>query len=460
MCCERAERIEAGKQRRRQAPACCVEPERRGSAQDADAVPAPDRRMVLDAFRVVPHAVGVDDVAAARPDDVEHQAVDVIRHARDHVPRRLAQALRPMAPHQLVIAADAARRDDDRLRAQRERSSEAPRARLPAFRIVGFEHVALHAVDRAGGPGERRDAMAEAERDEPALLGRAHAAQERREHARPGAPGDVEARHRVAVAGRKITAALGPADHGEDLQALLIQPRTLFAGREVDIGLGPAARPKILVAVEAGRAEPVLPGKIAAVADAHAALLRRVDEEQSAERPERLPAERGLAFLIEDDHPPACIRKLGRGHEAREPRADHDGVRVHVVPQRWRRMLSVWRDGRQLGNASVRVRTCWRACRTSFAFKALPRPHTVLAMVTPTPAAIMAYSIAVAPRSSSMKRRRIARPVICAFAPVARPRRSEQRREVRHQRHVRGRHRDSPAAGSAAPRRASDLPSR
>ena len=97
----------------------------------------------------------------------------------------------------------------------------------------------------------------------------------------------------------------------------------------------------ILVAVEAGRAEPVLPGEIAAVADAHAALLGRVDEEQSAERPERLPAERGLGFLIEDDDPPARVRKLGRRHETREPRADHDGVCVHVVPQRWRRMLSV-----------------------------------------------------------------------------------------------------------------------
>ena len=129
---------------------------------------------------------------------------------------------------------------------------------------------------------------------------------ERCEHARPGAPGDVETRHRVAVAGRQIAAALGPADHGEDSQALLIQPGTLFARREVDIGLGPAARPKILVAVEAGRAEPVLPGEIAAVADAHAALLGRVDEEQSAERPERLAAEVLLAFLIEDDHPPAA----------------------------------------------------------------------------------------------------------------------------------------------------------
>ena len=184
-------------------------------------MPAPDRRVILDAFRVVPHAVGIDDVAAARPDDVEHQPVDVIRHARDHVLRRLAQSLRPMAPHQLVIAADAARGHDDRLRAQRERSREAPRARLPALRIVGFEQVALHAIDGAAGPGQRRDAVAEAQRDEPALRGRAHAAHERLEHARPGAPGDMEARHRVAVSGRQIAAALGPADDRENLQALL-----------------------------------------------------------------------------------------------------------------------------------------------------------------------------------------------------------------------------------------------
>ena len=222
MCCERAERVEARKQRHRQALAARVEPQRRGSAQDADAVPAPDRRIVLDAFRVVPHAVGIDDVAAARLDDVEHQPVDVIRHARDHVLRRLAQPLRPMAPHQLVIAADAARGDDDRLRAQRERAGEAARARHARAPHCSASSTSPCTPSTAP-PVLVSDVTRWRKRNDtsPRLLRRAHAPHERLDHARPGAPGDMKARHRVAVAGRQISAALGPADDRENLQALL-----------------------------------------------------------------------------------------------------------------------------------------------------------------------------------------------------------------------------------------------
>ena len=167
----------------------------------------------------------------------------------------------------------------------------------------------------------------------PRLLRLAHAAHERLDHARAGAPGDMKARHRIAVAGRQISAALGPADDRKNLQALLAQPGALLAGREIHIGLGPAARPVILLAVEAGRAEPVLQRKIARVADAHAALLGRVDEEQSAERPERLAAERSLRLLIENDDAPARVGELGGRDKTREACADHDGVCVHAVPQ-------------------------------------------------------------------------------------------------------------------------------
>ena len=140
---ERTEQVEARKQRHRQALAARVEPERRRSAQDADAVARPDRRIVLNAFRVVPHAVGVDEVRARGFRDIEHQAVDMLGHARDHVARRLAEALRPIAAHQFMIAADAARRDDDRLRAQRERAGHAARAWPSAFRIARLQHLAL-----------------------------------------------------------------------------------------------------------------------------------------------------------------------------------------------------------------------------------------------------------------------------------------------------------------------------
>src|SRR6185503_21258748 len=100
--------------------------------------------------------------------------------------------------------------------------------------------------------------MAKAERHQAAAFRLAHAADERLDHARAGAPGDMEARHRIAVAVRKIAAALRPADDRENLEALLAQPGALLPRREVHIGLGPAARPVILIAVEAGRAEPVV----------------------------------------------------------------------------------------------------------------------------------------------------------------------------------------------------------
>src|SRR5665213_1762615 len=119
--------------------------------------------------------------------------------------------------------------------------------------------------------------MAEAQLDQAALLGLAHAAHERRDHAGPGAPGDMEARDRVAVAGGEVAAALGPADVRHEAHALSVQPGALLAGGEVDIGLGPAPRPRVLGPVESCRAEPVLPGQLARVVDPHAALLGAVD---------------------------------------------------------------------------------------------------------------------------------------------------------------------------------------
>ena len=65
------------------------------------------------------------------------------------------------------------------------------------------------------------------------------------------------------------------------------------------------------------------------VLDPQPPLLRAVDEEQPAERPERLAAERRLRLLVEQDHPPAGVGQLGGGDQAGEPRADDDDVRVH-----------------------------------------------------------------------------------------------------------------------------------
>ena len=162
-----------------------------------------------------------------------------------------------------------------------------------------------------------------------------HPPHERLQQRRSGAPDDVEPRHRVPVPVREVAAALGPADDREEADAQPVQPGPLLAAREVDVGGGPLARPVVLArgvvdaAVERGAAEPVLHGEVERIADAHAALLRRVDEEEPAERPERLPAQRRLGLLIQNDDPAPRVGELGGGDEPREPGPDHDDVGVH-----------------------------------------------------------------------------------------------------------------------------------
>ena len=55
-------------------------------------------------------------------------------------------------------------------------------------------------------------------------------------------------------------------------------------------------------------------------------LLGRVDEEQPAERPERLPAEVGLGLLLEQEHPPPGVGELRGGDQPGEPGPDDDDV--------------------------------------------------------------------------------------------------------------------------------------
>src|SRR6202012_3350795 len=106
------------------------------------------------------------------------------------------------------------------------------------------------------------------------------------------------------------------------------QPATLLAGGESDIGFGPAPRPEVFVAVETGRAQPVLQREIETVLDAEPALFGAVDQKQAAERPERLAAKALFAFLFDHDDASAGVRDFGRGDEASEPATDHDYVSI------------------------------------------------------------------------------------------------------------------------------------
>src|SRR5262249_9484256 len=142
----------------------------------------------------------------------QHAAVDMVRHAGDHPRGRRAQAFRPILTHEIVIAADAAGRDDDAGRFERELADNHARTFLAALDGARLEDIAGDAVDGAGGFGDFIDAMTVFERDE-ALRGRLDRAfRERFENARSRTPGDVKTRYGIAVADRVMAAALGPAD--------------------------------------------------------------------------------------------------------------------------------------------------------------------------------------------------------------------------------------------------------
>ncbi len=146
-----------------------------------------------------------------------------------------------------------------------------------------------------------------------------------------GAPGDVEARDGVAVAVGAQVAAFGPADGGEQFDAVALQPGSLLAGGELDVGAGPADRPGVLVvdAVEAGAALPVVPGQVEGVLDAEAALFRRVDEEQSAEGPEGLPAEVVGVLLVDEGDPASPAGQFMGRDQTGQTGSDDDDVRIH-----------------------------------------------------------------------------------------------------------------------------------
>ena len=217
-----------------------------------------------------------------------------------------------------------------------EIAGDVARALVAALDGARLQDVAAHAVDGRTRAGQFVDPVTEFEADQPAFLGLAHALHERFEHAGAGAPGDVEARHRIAVADGIAAAALGPADDGKEFQAALHQPGAFLAGGKADIGLGPFARPEILRPIESGGAQPVLERQIMRIADAHAPLLGRIDEEKTAERPERLAAERLLRLLVDDDDLLAGLGQLGGGNQPGKAGADNDHVRIvsHFSPHR------------------------------------------------------------------------------------------------------------------------------
>ena len=166
--------------------------------------------------------------------------------------------------------------------------------------------------------------MSEPELHAARLLMRPHAALEWRDHARPRAPGDVKARHAVPRRTRARGPTFGPADRGEPAHPLRVKPRAFLAGGKIDVRLRPPPRPVVFGTVEARGVHPVAQRELVRVVDAEAALLGRVDEEQPAQRPERLPAQALLALLLDQKHSAPRVGRLRGGDETRESRSNDD----------------------------------------------------------------------------------------------------------------------------------------
>ncbi len=294
----------------------------------------PHRRVVRDPLRVVPHAVLVHECRTRVGGDTDHEPVGRVGDAGQHAGGEPARRLRPARAHELVVRADAAGGHDDGARRDLHLPDDGARRRRPAFGVRRCEHLRAHARHRAVGHDERGDPVPEPHVEQARGARVQGGADERLEDARAGAPRDVEAGHGVPVRApggpvgaraHRVPATLRPLHEREPPHALVVQPAAHLAGGEVHEPLRPRVAVPVgaLAAVRAGRElrgpEPVVERELGGVRDAHAPLLGRADEEEPAERPPCLPAQARRGLLVEQDHPAARRRELGRRDETGEP---------------------------------------------------------------------------------------------------------------------------------------------
>jgi hypothetical protein len=149
--------------------------------------------------------------------------------------------------------------------------------------ILPSTDLATSSDDRAVLDDEFVDPVSKAQVDETAGGAIPNYFDERRDDAGASAPRDVESRHRIAGARGGVAAALGPADDGEEPDAVCAKPRSFLTSRELQVGLGPLARPIVFVAVEARGSGPVGAREFEAVMHAEAPLLGGVDQKDTAE---------------------------------------------------------------------------------------------------------------------------------------------------------------------------------
>src|SRR5690606_38945340 len=121
-----------------------------------------------------------------------------------------ARARGPERADELVVRTDPARRDDDGVRRDLLAPHDLPIAGLAPSGGGVREDIRPDAGDGAVGHDDLADPTAEPHLERARRPRVASGADERLEHTRSGAPGDVEAGDRVTPPVRLVTAALGP----------------------------------------------------------------------------------------------------------------------------------------------------------------------------------------------------------------------------------------------------------
>src|SRR5580658_849515 len=134
-------------------------------------------------------------------------------------------------------------------------------------------------------------------------------------------PHDVPSRDGIP---RRVNASLGPIDHRQKRDSLVLHKLENVFERVLAIEATPLARPVVGVAIVCN-ALPIAPRQFRSIAHADAALMRGADQMHTAKRFLGEPAKILALVLVEKQHAASAIEQLIGGDNAGESAAsDHD----------------------------------------------------------------------------------------------------------------------------------------
>src|SRR5690606_28166383 len=242
---------------------CSIEPHGRWPRQNPDAVFAPDRIPILDAFGIMPHPVPVDDAPAGFFRNGEHPAIDMLGYSRQHGFWRFPHAARPVFPDQVMVASDAAACYDDGLCFASEIGDYLPRTGFSPLGIARLQQRPHYTGHHSIFGEQFIHLMSRPIINQSVLHMFAYPPFKRLNDSRSCSPDDMEARHRIAVPFRQITAAFSPANDWKESDAHSGEPAPLFICCKIHIRLRPFLAPVIfiLLPVETGCPKPILPSQ-------------------------------------------------------------------------------------------------------------------------------------------------------------------------------------------------------